>query len=245
MDIKNIHRMSWNQDSYRELQNLLQEQREEKYRQFQKRLIPNRTDILGVRIPTLRKIAAQIVRGDAVGYFELAETASFEEILLRGFIIGRLKVNKEQTIVDIIQRIEQFIPYISDWETCDTFCSSLKITKDYPSEIFELLIRLHNCKDEFTIRFVYVMLLNYYIVLEYLPIIFQWCEEEIEDSYYAKMAMAWLLSICYIKYREETREYLLHCNLTKWVYDKTIQKIIESNQISEEEKKIVRSWKKK
>ena len=57
------------------------------------------------------------------------------------------------------------------------------------------------------------------------------------------MAKAWLLSICYIKQKTKTITYLQNNNLDNWTYNKTLQKIIESNRVPKKEKDIIRQRK--
>ena len=54
------------------------------------------------------------------------------------------------------------------------------------------------------------------------------------------MAIAWLLSISFIKYPDYTLSNMDNLNLDKWTYNKAIQKIIESKRVSEEVKKELR-----
>jgi len=56
------------------------------------------------------------------------------------------------------------------------------------------------------------------------------------DEYYVKMANAWLISICYIKYPSKTQTFLQNTSIDNWTYNKAIQKICESRRISVEEK---------
>ena len=59
------------------------------------------------------------------------------------------------------------------------------------------------------------------------------------------MSIAWAISMCYIKYKDITLNYLLKENtLDKWTYNKAIQKIIESTRITKEEKNYLKSIKK-
>ena len=58
------------------------------------------------------------------------------------------------------------------------------------------------------------------------------------------MSIAWLLSMCYIKYKEKTLKFLNEGNLDNWTYNKTIQKIIESSRVSKDEKYILKRLKK-
>ena len=87
------------------------------------------------------------------------------------------------------------------------------------------------------------MLLNYYIDKQYLNTIFDIVEKVQKENYYVKMAVAWLVSICYIKFPSETLHYITNCHLDKFTYNKSLQKILESYRVSEQDKKMIRSMK--
>ena len=57
------------------------------------------------------------------------------------------------------------------------------------------------------------------------------------------MAIAWLVSVCFVKYRNKTFKYLNDNKLNRFTYNKSIQKIIESYRVSLEDKEILRSMK--
>ena len=68
-----------------------------KYSEFSSGLIPGENAIIGVRLPILRKIAKEIAKGDYRDYFENScnDMCYFEEIMLKGMVIGYLKVEDE------------------------------------------------------------------------------------------------------------------------------------------------------
>lgn len=210
-----------------------------KYRDFSKKLLPNVDNILGVRVPILRRIAKEIVKKDPISYLENVKNESFEETMIEGFVIGNLKGEKGF----IIKYIDSFLPKINNWSVCDTFCASLKIVNTDLDYFFKYLCKYKNSKEEFTLRFILVMFLNYYIDIKYLFKIFEIIQRIKKDDYYVKMAIAWFLSMSYIKYKKETLNYLNNSNLDDWTYNKTLQKIIESRQISDAEKKVIKGLK--
>ena len=59
------------------------------------------------------------------------------------------------------------------------------------------------------------------------------------------MGIAWLISMCYIKYKDKTLDYLNNNNLDSWTYNKAIQKIIESNRVELDDKNCLRGMKRK
>lgn len=63
------------------------------------------------------------------------------------------------------------------------------------------------------------------------------------DTYYIKMMQAWYFATALAKQYDAAIEYLLNGKLSKWVQNKTIQKAIESNRISMEQKSYLHSLK--
>jgi 3-methyladenine DNA glycosylase AlkD len=84
------------------------------------------------------------------------------------------------------------------------------------------------------------MLLNYYIDEAYLDRVLQSLDQIRLEAYYAQMAVAWALSICYIRFPARTLNYLQGCGLDDFTYRKTLQKIIESHRVDLQEKEVIR-----
>ena len=80
------------------------------YQKFTSSLIPGADNILGVRVPLLRKIAKEIAHGDWRTYLQQASDNTYEEILLQGFVISYAKAN----IADILSYAEQHIKKLSN-----------------------------------------------------------------------------------------------------------------------------------
>lgn len=95
------------------------------YQKFSAALIPNIDNVLGVRLPELRKIAKKIAKDDWRTYLKTAEDEYFEEIMLQGMVIGYVKTD----INDQLSYVASFIPKIDNWSVCDSFCIGLKFTK--------------------------------------------------------------------------------------------------------------------
>lgn len=244
--LKQMGRKPWRQDDYENFFRVVQAGKEESYARFSAKLIPEITceRVWGIRLPLLRKLAVQISKGDIASYLELAkENAkkgqnSLEENLLRAFVIGQLKDWNETK-----RQIESFLPMIDNWSVNDSFCSGLKIAKDYPEEMYSLILRYLESKEPYEVRFAFVMLLNYYRNDEYLERIFDACDSKCLDSYYVNMAVAWTISMCYVVSKEKTLQFLKNCNLDPFTYRKSIQKIIESRQVPDDEKQYLKTLK--
>ena len=63
------------------------------------------------------------------------------------------------------------------------------------------------------------------------------------DGYYVKMAVSWAVSVCLIKFYDDTVKYFKQSCLDDWTYNKAIQKAIESYRVSDEKKEILRKMK--
>lgn len=212
---------------------------DEKYRTFHSNLCPGTDNILGVRVPVLRKIAKELAQDNWRENYAKLGNDYYEEIMLQGMILGLAKTNIEE----IKQYLTTFIPKIDNWAICDTCCAGLKITAKNRETIWEFLQQYLKSEKEFEIRFGVVMLLDYYIIPEYLGKLFKTFDEIKHEGYYVKMAEAWAISICYIKFPKETNEYLKSNKLDNFTYNKAIQKIIESYRVSDEEKQELRARK--
>jgi 3-methyladenine DNA glycosylase AlkD len=135
------------------------------------------------------------------------------------------------------------VPKIKNWGICDSFCSSLKITKDHKKQVWDFLKPYLNSQEEFKIRFGVVMLINYYIEDEYIDQIYAIFDYVKHTGYYVKMAVAWAVSICFIKYPDKTMRYLKKNMLDDFTFNKALQKIIESLCVDKEMKVVIRSMK--
>ena len=225
-----------------EIKNKLRELADLKYKEFHSGLCPNTENILGVRVPILRNYAKEVLKQYKIeDLLENIDNEYYEEVLLQGMIIG---LSKEKNTEKILGYIKEFIPKIDNWATCDVFCAGLKITKKNKEIMWEFIKPYLNSSKEFEIRFGIVMILDYYIEEQYLEENFRIFENVKNEEYYVQMAIAWAISICLIKYFNETIEYLKTSKLDKFTYNKALQKGIESFRISEENKKILRNMKK-
>ena len=95
---------------------------------------------------------------------------------------------------------------------------------------------------EYEIRFFYVIALNYFINDTYLSHILNLIKSQTYVGYYDRMAVAWFLSIAFISYPSQIRDFLKNTSLDTKVYQKTISKINDSYQIKQETKQELKSY---
>ena len=211
-----------------------------KYKEFHSGLCPGIDNIIGVRVPILRNYAKELAKQYEIEeLFKQIDHQYYEEIMLQGMLIGLEKEDFKR----ILNHIEKFVPKIDNWAVCDVFCAGLKITKKYKEEMWEFLQRYLHSDKEFELRFAIVMILDFYIEDDYLERIFRIFDGISSQAYYVQMAVAWAISICLIKFFDQTLNYMQLAKLDNFTYNKALQKAIESYRITDEQKNILRSVK--
>lgn len=127
---------------------------DEKYRMFSSKLIPNVNNILGVRLPALRKIAKRLAKDGCEKYLEATKLIYFEETMLQGMVIGYLdKEWKDKAVY-----VADFIPKIDNWSVCDSFCAGLKFDESKKDDVWNFLQPYLKSEAAYEIRFAVVML---------------------------------------------------------------------------------------
>ena len=226
----------------KEIKKKLQELSDTKYKEFHSSLCPGTENIIGVRVPILRNYAKELFSvQNWKETIKQIDNQYYEEIMLQGMLIGQAK---KENIEIVLKYIEEYLPKIDNWAICDVFCAGLKITQKYKEEMWNFIQKHLKSDKEFEIRFAIVMILDYYIEEEYLKENFEIFEKITHEGYYVKMAIAWAISVCLIKFYDETIKYLQDCNLDNWTYNKAIQKALESYRITNEQKEFLRKMKK-
>jgi 3-methyladenine DNA glycosylase AlkD len=211
------------------------------YQKFSAALIPTINNVIGVRLPVLRKLAKELVKSDWRGYLQQAESEYFEEVMLQGIVIGYLQTDVEE----ILHYVADFVPKIDNWSVCDSFCIGLKFTKTNRERVWDFLQPYLASNKPYEIRFGVVMLLDFYIEEEYISRVLSLLDSVEREDYYVKMAVAWAVSICYVKLPAPTLRYLGNNTLDVFTYNKALQKITESYRVDHDTKKMIRSMKRK
>ena len=156
-------------------------------------------------------------------------------------IIGLAKMELEERM----NYVAMFIPRIDNWAVCDIFCSELKTAvKKGKETVWQFIQPYLKSSKEFEIRFGIVMLFHY-VDDEHIDSLLEYADLFNHDAYYARMGMAWMLSLCFIKFPQKTMEYLKHSTLDNWTYNKALQKTIESFRVDKDTKDILRNMKRR
>lgn len=209
-----------------------------KYLEFNKSLLNDDIKLIGVRTPILKRIAKEISKENYLSFIKQNKHEYYEEIVVHGLVIGYLKLPFEE----ILKLLDEFLLFNCNWATNDLTVSNLKIFKTNKKLGFNYILKLLKGKS-FDKRFGIVLLLNYYIDDDYIHKIFDLIPKIKDDNYYVGMSLAWLISIMYIKYPNETLNFLNKKLLDKWTFNKSIQKIRESNRVDSKTKEELKKLK--
>lgn len=236
-----------NENIRKEIKDFLISSRDKKFREFSSSLCPydDKERFIGVRTPIIKKYAKYLLKQYNIqDLIENIENDYYEELLLEGLIIdyAKIELNKK------IEYVEMFVPKIINWAICDTFCSSFKFKDIERESIWKLINKYKNSSSEFEIRFFVVMMMDHFLIDEYIDDVFkniEYIARKKYEYYYVKMGIAWLISEAYIKFKNKTETYLSSNSLDDWTQNKSIQKIRESFRVTKEDKEYLKKLKRK
>lgn len=238
---KQIVPTSWTKTTYKEFITNLKQLKDVKYLEFNKKITTTSYEMIGINVPTLRKLAKEIKKTDIYKYLEYTEDKYFEEILLEGLVIGYINDYDE-----FITYFEKYLNKIDNWAICDLAVGNFKIIKTNKEKFINKIDDLVNSTNPYNIRVGIVSLLNHYIDdKNYLNYFFLVIDNIKSDHYYVNMAIAWFISYLFINYRSKTLKYLESNNLNDFTQNKAISKIRESYRVSSLDKKLVLKYKRK
>lgn len=109
--------------------------------------------------------------------------------------------------------------------------------------LWEYLCGWMQAEGEYEVRFGVVMGMQIFIDEAYVKAYLQKLDAITHEGYYVRMAVAWALSVCFVKFQELTLAYLQNNSLDNFTYNKALQKIVESYRVSPEMKAIIRAMK--
>ena len=233
----NLIKEKWTSKDYNEFIKYLFILQDEKYKNFHQSLGIN-YELIGIRTSELKKIAKEISKGNYQEFLMLCQINYYEEITIYGFIITNIK-----EIDTSIKYLEIYKNRINNWASCDLFCSSYKIVKRNKKYFYNYILNNIGTANLWIRRLCFVLLLDYYVEEHYLSKIFDLCDKYNTEDYYVEMSVAWLISICYIKYPKLTIHYIKNNKLNDFTHNKAIQKIRESLRIDKETKEILNKLK--
>ena len=212
------------------------------YGAFSGALVPGAQNMLGVRLPALRGLAAELRHGDWRAFLEASRSHPvFEVRMLHGMVLGGAKCS----IGEKLRLADAFLPFVENWSVCDSFCASFKPKATEKDALFAFVRACADAPEEFRKRFGLVMMMNQFRNAPWVDGVMDAYRRFSHEGYYARMAAAWGLATLFLARREECLEILRDGRWDDFTHNKAIQKLIESRRVSDEDKAMLRTMKRK
>lgn len=210
-----------------ELTTALRQQAEPRYRAFAASLIPGEDDLLGVRLPTLRKLAKQAAAKNWRQLFdELQSVSCMELVMLRGMLPGYAPA---APLAERLDALAEFVPTIRNWSICDSCCATYRFVREQRTATLDFLRPYLSSQAEYGARFGVVMLLNHFVTeLTWAETVAALLPQVSCPAHYARMAVAWCACELYLLHPHIAAELLPR--LSPPVQDLTLRKIRESRR---------------
>ena len=207
---------------------------DENYREFHKKLLKNdNINVIGVRVPDLRKLAKK--HGGDFNEILYFPDEYYEVTFIKLTIASRLP------FAEFVKVVDKLVPLIDNWATCD--CFTPDCIKAHRDEFLPFIRKYLAVDDEFFQRFALTTLLHYYVEEKYLELIFSFLGSCDTRYYYVHMAAAWLLAEVLVKYYDHGKSFLMEHSLDKKTHNKAIQKACESFRLSNDRKNYIKGIK--
>ena len=222
-----------------EIQERLFELQDEKYRDFQVKLIPSvdPATVIGVRTPELRKLAKELAKRDDIDMFLAALPHDyFDENQLHAFILSGMK-----DYAGCMAGVCAFLPYVDNWATCDQMSP-----KAFSKHKDDLLVHIKDWLQSdktYTIRFAAGMLMEHFLGDDFDAAYPEFVAGISSDEYYVNMMRAWYFATALAKQYDSIIPFIEGKKLDIWTHNKAIQKSVESYRITPEQKAYLKTLK--
>ena len=110
---------------------------------------------------------------------------------------------------------------------------------------YQYLCKYLSSDREYEIRFAVVSFLDYFVNERYIDYLFEHFSALRNEAYYVKMAVAWAVSVFYVKFPEKTESFLKEETLDVFTHNKALQKIRESYRVTRQDKERLKGLKRK
>ncbi len=208
------------------------ELRDEKYRDFQSKLMPTVEceKVIGVRVPLIRKLAKELSKtSEAEKFLSILPHKYYEENCLHAFLI-ELTADFDECL----RLLDRFLPYVDNWATCDMM--SPKVLKNRKAELLPKIKEWIASERTYTVRYGIGMLMRYYLDEDFNAEYPKLVSEIRSNEYYVNMMIAWYFATALAKRYDDVLPFIEEKRLGKWVHNKTIQKATESYRVGKAEK---------
>ncbi len=216
---------------------MLVEASEPKLAEFNSKLVPGKENILGVRMPAIRRIASQIIKDGWEQVLD-GEPQSHEEEILRAIVIAQAPISTQKRI----ELTDSFLQYVDNWAVCDTLCQSWKLSEEDAGQAWEYFSSLIDTHQEYPMRVSVVARMSLFKDKEHQEQLLEDIVAHDHPGYYYRMGAAWAVSMIYVDRPETVEEAFGTGRMEPWTQNKAVQKIRESLQVPKDQKEYVKRF---
>ena len=215
-------------------------QKDIKYRNFSLPLLPNIDEktFIGVRLPIIKKYAKDLDTKSREEFLKDLPHKYHEENILHAFILSNIKDYDE-----FINKVNKFLPYVSNWSTCDTICN--KYLVKYKNQLIVEIYKWLKSDEIYRVRYAVKCLMNYYLNEDFKEEHLLRVEQVKLDDYYVRMMIAWYLATGLAKNYDSFVKAIEENKFDEFTHNKAIQKAAESYRVSDEHKAYLKTLKRK
>ena len=208
------------------------------YRAFTLPLLPNidEKSFIGVRLPVLKKYAKELDEKSRESFLKDLPHLYHEENILHAFILSNIK-----DYDDFINKVDAFLPYVSNWSVCDTVCN--KHLNKYKEKLIQEVYRWMESEEVYRVRYAVKCLMNYYLGEDFLEEYLLRAAKIKLDDYYVRMMIAWYLATGLAKNYDSFLKAIEERRFDPFTHNKAIQKAVESYRVSDEHKEYLKALK--
>ena len=189
-----------------------------------------------MRLPILKKYAKDLPEKSRKEFLNSLPHKYHEENILHAFILSNIKDYDE-----FINYVNIFLPYVSNWSTCDTICNKHLIK--YKSRLINDIYEWLKSDEIYRVRYAVKCLMNYYLNEDFKEEHLLKVAEVKLDDYYVRMMIAWYLATGLAKNYDSFIKAIEEHRFDAFTHNKAIQKAVESYRVSEEHKVYLKTLK--
>jgi 3-methyladenine DNA glycosylase AlkD len=214
------------------------------YAEFNKRIAKTGKEVLGVRMPDMRRLAKSAAKNPPGGGFgakevreilEAADKGIYEHVLFAGLLINYAKLSDRERI----RLARAYLKHADSWALIDLFAERMK---GFDRELWRgFLVRCLASRAEFTVRYGVIVFMSNYLGEGPLDGVFEDLREIRHDGYYVKMGLAWLYAEAAVGHYGRTLNELARAGMDPWTRRKAYQKMLESFRFTPGQKDEIRA----
>ena len=213
----------------------------ESYAAFNRRIVNTKMEVIGVRVPDLRRLARELAGNMSaadISRLLAAPSNLYDYVLLCGLLINRAKISDEEAI----RLTRQYLPRVDSWAHIDVFVEK---KRRFAGEVWwDFALECLQSEAEFTVRYGVISLMTNFLDEAHIDQVFAVLRNVKHDGYYVKMALAWLYATAAVHFFELTLAELENGHIDAWTRNKAYQKMRESRRFTPEQQAVILKKKK-